>query len=729
MSDKGSMDLTSSTFVEQKFFIFETIPSEKNTSTFVERTLNSSIETIVEGQNDALTLCRNSDLGNDFCNLNPQEEVISCSSNNSIENTDGFEGNLTSCGDEIITSTPAKRRRYSAPMRRPTDVLQMPCCGDRCMETLSLNDITESEQAFKMSLNEIEQGHYILRQITQHSYTYHGKTRSKLIMNLVIHGRRVCEVAWCNVHDISHRRFTKYANQVKLGVTNISHGNRGKKRMQEKTSRAISWMRFHFERIGDFMPHKNIVRLPTFMKKCDLWELMKTQLMEKEFYSLLSYGYFCDIWRKHLPEFRTGKSSDFAECDDCAQIRNAISSASTDAERQNLLKVREIHERRVETERAVYHNAREKAVRQPDDLLVIIIDGMDQKKTYFPRLVREKKNTENLGKVPMHATGSLIHTNVPEGKLAVMRLDIHNFPHDSNMTINNIMWNLVDNIDRLSRQLHLQLDNCYRENKNRFLLSFASLLVEYDIFEEVVLNFLPVGHTHEDIDQMFSRVSTALKKTNSFTMQELMHNVHESYTPAIKVQEVKYMFNVKEWLQPYMAGRFGGHSKPHNFRIRKINGRARMHYRLWSTDAWQPTYEEDGEPAQGLVCLETVPDVDDVPDMVEPSLLKLDLQKLTHDIPNKYVDYMPQQTVEHLRDFMGNIEQYGQVAEQADEWPLQQLIEAARRQRSARVTTSGDVPPNVQRIQDWMESVCPPVIVGNQGTKQPKLRLWRTFQR
>ncbi|XP_070532383.1 uncharacterized protein [Ptychodera flava] len=154
-----------------------------------------------------------------------------------------------------------------------------------------------------------------------------------------------------------------------------------------------------------------------------------------------------------------------------------------------------------------------------------------------------------------------------------------------------------------------------------------------------------------------------------------------------------------------------------------------MHYRLWSTDAWQPTYEEDGEPAQGLVCLETVPDVDDVPDMVEPSLLKLDLQKLTHDIPNKYVDYMPQQTVEHLRDFMGNIEQYGQVAEQADEWPLQQLIEAARRQRSARVTTSGDVPPNFQRIQDWMESVCPPVIVGNQGTKQPNLRLWRTFQR
>ncbi|XP_070548740.1 uncharacterized protein [Ptychodera flava] len=287
----------------------------------------------------------------------------------------------------------------------------------------------------------------------------------------------------------------------------------------------------------------------------------------------------------------------------------------------------------------------------------------------------------------MHATGSLIHTNVPEGKLAIMRLDIHNFPHDSNMTINNIMWNLIDNKERLSKKLHVQLDNCYRENKNRYLLSFASLLVEYDMFEEVMINFLPVGHTHEDVDQMFSRVSTALRKANSFTLPELMHNIHESYTPSIKVEEVKYLFNVKEWLEPYMAGRFGGHSKPHNFRFRKVNGRARMHYRLWSTDAWQPTYDEDNEDTQGLVCLETVPDVNDVPSMVEPSLLKLDLQRIRNDIPNKYADYMPQSAMDYLQNFVNDIEQYEQV-EEADEWPLQQLVEVARRRRTARVETA-----------------------------------------
>jgi len=36
-------------------------------------------------------------------------------------------------------------------------------------------------------------------------------------------------------------------------------------------------------------------------------------------------------------------------------------------------------------------------------------------------------------------------------------------------------------------------------------------LVDCGIFEHIYLNFLPVGHTHCDIDQLFSRVATFLK--------------------------------------------------------------------------------------------------------------------------------------------------------------------------------------------------------------------------
>lgn len=42
-----------------------------------------------------------------------------------------------------------------------------------------------------------------------------------------------------------------------------------------------------------------------------------------------------------------------------------------------------------------------------------------------------------------------------------------------------------------------QADNCGRENKNKFFLSFMALLVAKRIVKEVLISFLMVGHTHE----------------------------------------------------------------------------------------------------------------------------------------------------------------------------------------------------------------------------------------
>jgi hypothetical protein len=55
----------------------------------------------------------------------------------------------------------------------------------------------------------------------------------------------------------------------------------------------------------------------------------------------------------------------------------------------------------------------------------------------------------------------------------------------------------------LLKKLLLQMDNCVRDNKNRFLLTFLLLLTMKEMFEEVKLGFLVVGHIHEDIDGSF----------------------------------------------------------------------------------------------------------------------------------------------------------------------------------------------------------------------------------
>ena len=55
--------------------------------------------------------------------------------------------------------------------------------------------------------------------------------------------------------------------------------------------------------------------------------------------------------------------------------------------------------------------------------------------------------------------------------------------------------------------LLLQLDNYARENKNRYLFAYVSLLVTRAVFKIVQLGFLMVGHTQEDIDAVFRRFS------------------------------------------------------------------------------------------------------------------------------------------------------------------------------------------------------------------------------
>ncbi len=50
-----------------------------------------------------------------------------------------------------------------------------------------------------------------------------------------------------------------------------------------------------------------------------------------------------------------------------------------------------------------------------------------------------------------------------------------------------------------------------KANKNRYLLAFFSLLIARDVFEEVQLGFLVVGHTHEDIDGCFGYLSKKLR--------------------------------------------------------------------------------------------------------------------------------------------------------------------------------------------------------------------------
>lgn len=66
-----------------------------------------------------------------------------------------------------------------------------------------------------------------------------------------------------------------------------------------------------------------------------------------------------------------------------------------------------------------------------------------------------------------------------------------------------VIANYLATLGDLSKKtVFLQLDNCTGENKNWLLLQFLSTLVELGKVKAFHVNFLPVGHTHVDIDQV-----------------------------------------------------------------------------------------------------------------------------------------------------------------------------------------------------------------------------------
>ena len=110
----------------------------------------------------------------------------------------------------------------------------------------------------------------------------------------------------------------------------------------------------------------------------------------------------------------------------------------------------------------------------------IIIDGMDQSKTDLPHLTRKNKAACNLWVLRTHVTGALVH-----GRRSYAFVDLHMWPHDSNLSMNILLQILSDQKGSLPSTLYLQLDNCFRENKNKYFFGLVALLVHHKIFKEV----------------------------------------------------------------------------------------------------------------------------------------------------------------------------------------------------------------------------------------------------
>jgi len=66
---------------------------------------------------------------------------------------------------------------------------------------------------------------------------------------------------------------------------------------------------------------------------------------------------------------------------------------------------------------------------------------------------------------------------------------------------------------QMPSKMIFQFDNC-GENKNKYMLTYFSMLVETGTLDQVEVNFSIVEHTYTSLDQYFSVLSSAIAKTD-----------------------------------------------------------------------------------------------------------------------------------------------------------------------------------------------------------------------
>ena len=165
----------------------------------------------------------------------------------------------------------------------------------------------------------------------------------------------------------------------------------------------------------------------------------------------------------------------------------------------------------------------------------MIIDGMDKKKCNLPSFAAngsKKQREGSRGGLKQSVVGVKVHGIC--NHLYICHPNTKNGA-GSNATIEVLRRTLVY-LDKRSPNmpptLHLQLDNCGGENKNKYMFSFLSYLVQVGIFQEILVSFLIVGHTHEDIDQHFSVISRELRRKNAVTPSEWDGLIHGAFQDA-----------------------------------------------------------------------------------------------------------------------------------------------------------------------------------------------------
>eukprot|EP00752_Nemacystus_decipiens_P012131 g10755.t1 len=170
-------------------------------------------------------------------------------------------------------------------------------------------------------------------------------------------------------------------------------------------------------------------------------------------------------------------------------------------------------------------------------------------------------------------------------------------------------------------KLKMKLIGALVENKNRFFLAYLHLLVKFGVFDVIELHFGLKGHTHDEIDQVFSRVSVALRKHDAATRKLLGIGILEAYKfgcPNFQVflEHLHNLGNVRDLVKDDLFPVYSLRT-PQAYKVAKdpADGEVKMQVQARSYNEDWGVISRNGEYGPGwMTIMKRWPDLRDTPD-------------------------------------------------------------------------------------------------------------------
>jgi hypothetical protein len=191
---------------------------------------------------------------------------------------------------------------------------------------------------------------------------------------------------------------------------------------------------------------------------------------------------------------------------------------------------------------------------------------------------------------------------------------------------------IVNNLTLLTQQhlhppiLWIQLDNPTGENKHKYLLAFCSWLIHIGWFKEIVISFLPPGHTHIDIDQMFSTFAIWLLRNAVLFITGFIAALAKAYNKSPSTRPtgsyLQQIYNWKGFLAPHMCD-IQGVTTTHAILLRELpDNSIGIKFKSWHSSS-TPWEGDSHHPSEWLNIMSSYPS--GRPPVIPPSLLETEV--------------------------------------------------------------------------------------------------------